>query len=64
VVRVSAEFVPSGITLQPVVTYTRITGLTLSGANILKITGIASNTNAAAGDITAKLGTVEWLPAA
>ena len=62
VVRVKAEFVPSGITLQPVVTYTRITGLTLSGTNILKITGIAASTGAASGDIVAKLGTVKWFP--
>ena len=62
VVRVKAELVPSGITLQPVVTYTRITGLTLTGTNILKITGIASGTGAAAGDITAVVGKVKWLP--
>lgn len=64
VVRVKAEFIPSGISLQPIVTYTRVTGLTLSGTNILKITGIAASTNAAAGDITAKLGKVEFIPAA
>lgn len=64
VVRVRAEFVPSGITLQPVVTYTRITGLTLSGINVLKITGIAAGAGAAASDIVAKLGSISWFPAA
>ncbi len=44
-------------------TYTRITGLTLSGTNILKITGAAAATGAASGDITAKLGTIQFQPA-
>jgi hypothetical protein len=64
VVRVKAELVPSGITLQPIVTYTRITGLTLSATNILKITGSASGTGAASGDITAKISYGEWKAAA
>lgn len=45
-------------------TFTEVTGLTLSGANILKITGTAAGTGAAASDIVAKLGTVEWKGAA
>lgn len=64
VVRVQTEIVVSGITFSPLETYTRITGLTLSGTNILKITGIASGTGAAAADIVAKLGTVKKWPAA
>ncbi len=64
VVRVMAEFVPSGITLQPIVTYTRITGLTLSNTQILKITGEAAGVGAATNDVVAKLGVVEWKAAA
>lgn len=64
VVRVTAELVPSGITLQPIVTYTRITGLTLTNTQILKITGEAAGVGAATDDIVAKLGYVEWKPAA
>lgn len=60
VVRVCAELVPSGITLQPIVTYTRITGLTLTNTQILKITGEAAGAGAATDDIIAKLGYVEW----
>jgi len=58
VVRVRAEFVASGITLQPTVTNTRITGLTLSNTQIIKITGVAASTGAASGDIVAKSGLV------
>jgi hypothetical protein len=64
VLRVMAEFVPSGITLQPVVKYTRITGLTLTSTQIVKITGIATGTGAAANDIVAKLGDIIRIPAA
>ncbi len=60
VVRVSAELVPSGITLQPIVTYTRITGLTLTNTQIIKVTGSAGGAGAAAADIVAKLGFGEW----
>ncbi len=59
-VRVKATFIPAGITLQPVVTYTRITGLTLSNPQILKLTGIATGTGAASGDITCVLGYVAY----
>lgn len=44
--------------------YTRITGLTLTGTNILKITGTAAAVGAATNDIVAKLGYVEFKPAA
>lgn len=65
VLRVKSEFVPSSATLHPdnaaawlpLVTYTRITGLTLSSTQIVKVTGIATGTGAAAADITAVLGT-------
>jgi len=48
----------------PYATYTRVTGLTLSGTNVLKTTGTASGTGAASGDITAKMGTITFVPAA
>lgn len=41
-----------------------ITGLTLSGSNILKVTGQAGSTGAATNDIVAKLGYVSYIPAA
>ena len=41
-----------------------LTGLTLSNTNILKITGQAGAAGAATNDIVAKLGYVEWKPAA
>lgn len=64
VVRVIARLVVTGATFQPTATYTRITGLTLSSTNILKVTGTASGTGAASGDIVAKLGTVVKYPVA
>jgi hypothetical protein len=59
-----AELAASGLTLQPISTYTRITGLTLSNTNILKITGEAAGVGAATDDIVAKLSSVSWFPAA
>lgn len=44
----------------PYCTYTRVTGLTLSNANTLKITGQAAGVGAATNDIVAKLGTVRF----
>ncbi len=44
------------------VVFTRITGLTLSNANTLKITGTAAGVGAATNDIVAKLGMVQWKP--
>ncbi len=41
-----------------------LTGLTLSGTNILKITGTSSGVGAATDDIQLYLGTGEWKPAA
>lgn len=64
VVRIKAELVPSGISLQPIVTYTRITGLDFTTTNILKITGIAAGVGAGSADIIAKLGYIEWKQAA
>lgn len=44
-------------------TYTRITGLTLSGTNILKVQAVSGGVGAAASDIVAKLGSVYFQPA-
>ncbi len=56
VLRVKAELILSGMTLQPIVTYTRITALTLTATQIVKVTGVAAGVGAAAGDITAVIG--------
>jgi hypothetical protein len=44
-------------------TFTRITGLTLSGTNVLKIQAVSGGTGAAANDVVAKFGTVVFQPA-
>lgn len=64
VVRVIVEFVPSGIALQPIETHTRITGLTLTNTQTIKVTGIATGTGAASGDIVAKIGVGTGMAAA
>ena len=62
VVRVSTTFTVNGITSQPVVTYTRITGLTLSSTNVLKITGEAAGVGAATDDLICKMSVVKFFP--
>lgn len=64
VVRVSVNVVTTSASSVPYATYTRITGLTLTGTNILKTTGIASGTGAASGDIVERLSKVKLEPAA
>lgn len=64
VVRVSVEVNTDFATLFPYSTYTRITGLTLSNTQILKITGEAAGAAAANDQIVAKLGYVNFEPAA
>lgn len=49
-------------TLFPYSAYTRITGLTLSGTNVLKITGQAAGAGGASNQITAKDGYVQFTP--
>lgn len=53
----------AGVATPPPSTYTEVTGLTLSNAQAITITGVAASTNAAAGDITVKLGGTWWHPA-
>jgi hypothetical protein len=62
--RVMAEFIVNGITSQPVITYTNVTGLTLTNTQILKITGEAAGAGAATNDLVAKLSTTIFYPAA
>lgn len=45
-------------------TETDLTGLTFSNTNIIKITGTAGGAGGGSSDITAKLGTISWMPAA
>lgn len=62
VVRCIVDLKVGGVSVTSSPTYTRITGLTLSGTNILKITGTAAGVGAATNDIVAKSGVV-LLPA-
>ncbi len=48
----------------PIVSVGTLTGLTLTGTNVLKITGTAAAAGAATNDIVAKLGTGKWFAAA
>lgn len=63
VVRCSVIATTAGASLNVYDNYTRVTGLTLSGTNILKITGQAAGVGAATNDIVAKLGFVQFIPA-
>lgn len=63
VVRCTVGVETNSTSAVPYSTYTRITGLTLSNTQIIKVTGIASGTGAASADIVAKLGSVSWAPA-
>lgn len=61
VVRCSVAANLTGASTGEFANYARLTGLTLSSANILKITGTASGTGVANNDIVASLGVV-WSP--
>ncbi len=63
VVRCSVKVNTTTASSAPYTTYTRVTGLTLSGTNVLKITGEAAGVGAADNDLVAKLGFVEFRPA-
>jgi hypothetical protein len=54
----------TGAALNAFCAYTSVSGLTLTNTQVLKITGQAAGVGAATNDIVAKLGTVEWKPAA
>lgn len=62
VVRYMVSLSADGVTLTAPVSSGEVTGLTLSGTNILKITGQAAATGAATNDIVGKLGAVYYWP--
>lgn len=71
IIRVSSSVVRCMVSLQTTSTttftyekYTEVTSLTLSNTQILKITGVSTGTGSLATDVIAKLGTVEFKPAA
>lgn len=64
VIRYMVSFTTEGAALAAYTSVGELTGLTLSGTNVLKITGAAAGADAAASDIVAKVGTVNWLAAA
>jgi hypothetical protein len=62
VVRCTTTAILTGASTGNFANYIRVTGLTLSGANTLKITGTASGGGAATNDIVASIGTVTYAP--
>lgn len=62
VIRCVATFHSASTTLAVTTQYTRVTGLTLSSTNILKITGTAGGASGASTQITGKQYYVEWKP--
>lgn len=64
VVRCSVTMSTSSAALVSYTQYQRVTGLTLSNTQVLKITGQAAGVGSADNDIVAKLGYVEYKPAA
>lgn len=64
VVRYTASFTTEGAALSAYTSVGEVTGLTLSGTNILKITGQAGGVGAATNDIVAVMGNVNYLAAA
>jgi hypothetical protein len=64
VVRYSVSLFTEGAALAAYTSVGELTGLTLSGTNILKITGQAAGVGAATNDIVAKLASIAYQPAA
>jgi hypothetical protein len=62
VVRYMVSFATEGAALSAYTAVGELTALTLTGANILKITGQAAGTGAATNDIVAKLGSISFYP--
>lgn len=60
VVRFSVTLNTTGASGFVYATSGELTGLTLSSANVLKITGTSSGVGSAVGDIVGKMGTVQW----
>lgn len=64
VVRYMVSFATEGAALAAYTSAGEVTSLTLSNTQVVKVTGQAAGVGAASGDITAKLGSLEWKPAA
>lgn len=64
VVRYMISMTTEGAALAAYTAVGEVTGLTLTNANILKITGTAAGVGAATNDILAKMGDVRFIPAA
>lgn len=64
VVRYMVSFTTEGAALAAYTAVGELTGLTLSGTAVLKITGQAAGVGAASNDVVAKLGSVAFSPAA
>lgn len=64
VIRYMVSFTTEGAALAAYTAVGEVTGLTLSGTNILKITGEAAGVGAATNDIVAMMGTISYVPAA
>lgn len=64
VVRAAVSVTTTTATVIPYSVYTEITALTLSDAQVIALKDISTGTNSAPGDVTAKLGSIWWHPAA
>lgn len=64
VIRAMVSMTTQGAALAAYTAYTEVTGRTLSGTNILKLTGTAAGVGAASNDILSKMGYVTFRPAA
>lgn len=64
VVRCTVKMNSTGASTSAYATYTRITGLTLTDTQILKLTGTSGGVDIADNDIVAKLGTILYIPVA
>lgn len=64
IVRCSVEYTSDFLTLPGDSKYVKVTGLTLSNTQVLKVTGQAAGATGASNQITASQGFVEWKPAA
>lgn len=63
VVRYAVAMTLTGASLGAYADVGELTGLTLSGANVLKVTGQAAGVGASSSDIVAQVASVGWMPA-
>lgn len=62
VLRASVAATTNSATVIAYSQYVEVTGLTLANSQVVALKAIATGTNSAAGDVTAKLGTIIWQP--